>query len=179
MNPHQFSAFLLALTLGASATMSLAANNPDSHQHGHARLQMAIEGERIDLFLTSPAANLVGFEQAPATEAQREKVRTVRAWARQTPMVTSADRPCTVTDVSVHATWPHRGAKHTHENEGHADLEINQSLNCPGLSESTELETTLMAQFPLLKQVEVQWVGPQGQGGALLTSGQIRFRPAN
>lgn len=183
MNLRRFHTLLSALALSATPGISLAADNPGSHQHGHAQLQMAIDGTRIELFLVSPAANLVGFEQAPATEAQREKVREVTAWARQTPMITHAERPCTVTDAALQATWSHGEDEHDHnhdhdhghQHEGHADLEISQTLDCPGLTASTELETTLMAQFPAMEQLEVQWVGPAGQGGARLSPEQVRF----
>lgn len=186
MNLHHASVFLSTLALAAPLP-TLAADNPGSHQHGHAQLQMAVDGEHVDVFLVSPAANLVGFEHAPRTNEQRQQVQQLRTWAAGTPMVNTVAGTCTVRQADVHTAWPPSEDMHHHEHDhghsheqqeqGHADLEISQMLDCPGLSAETELEAMLMAQFPAMEQLDVQWVGPQGQGGARLTPEQIRFRP--
>jgi len=43
------------------------------------------------------------------------------------------------------------------------------------LSAGDELETTAMVRFSAMEQLDVQWVSPQNQGGARLTSGQSSF----
>ncbi|MGM0953016.1 MAG: ZrgA family zinc uptake protein [Pseudomonadota bacterium] len=178
MQLHRFLSFLPALALATLPAATLASDNPGSHQHGHARLQMAIEGERIDVLLLSPAANLVGFEHAPETDEQHEKVAELDAWASQTPLINTAPGTCTVNQADVHDTWPagdEHDHGHDHQQEGHADIEISQTLACPGLSSGDELETTVMVRFPAMEQLDVQWVSPQNQGGTRLTSGQSRF----
>lgn len=171
-------AFVVATMPGAT----LAADNPGSHQHGHADLQIAIDGEHIDVFLLSPAANLVGFEQAPTNDQQRQAVAGLTAWASQTPLINTLAGSCTVNSADVHATWPknddhNHGHEHGHDHHsGHADFEISQALACPGLAAGAELETGLMARFAAVEQIDVQWVSPQGQGGSRLTPEQSRFR---
>lgn len=55
-----------------------------AHVHGVARLQIAQDGPRVLVELITPAVNLVGFEHAPQTDAQRDEV--ARAQARlETP----------------------------------------------------------------------------------------------
>lgn len=41
----------------------------DAHVHGIAALNLALEGEEVHIELDSPAANIVGFEHAPSSEA--------------------------------------------------------------------------------------------------------------
>jgi len=41
----------------------------DAHVHGIAALNLALEGDEVHIELDSPAANIVGFEHAPASEA--------------------------------------------------------------------------------------------------------------
>ncbi len=41
----------------------------DAHVHGIAALNLALEGEEVQVELESPAANIVGFEHAPSSEA--------------------------------------------------------------------------------------------------------------
>jgi hypothetical protein len=41
----------------------------DAHVHGIAALNLALEGKEVHVELESPAANIVGFEHAPSSEA--------------------------------------------------------------------------------------------------------------
>jgi hypothetical protein len=182
MQLQRLLSFLPALALATFPAATLASDNPGSHQHGHARLQMAIEGERIDVLLLSPAANLVGFEHAPKTDEQHGKLEELGTWASQTPLINTASGSCTVNQADVHSTWPagdedkdEHDHGHDHQQEGHADIEISQILACPGLSADGELETTVMVRFPAMEQLDVQWVSPQNQGGIRLTNGQSSF----
>lgn len=44
----------------------------DPHAHGIGNLDLALEGREVHLGLDSPAANLIGFEHAPATEVEKQ-----------------------------------------------------------------------------------------------------------
>jgi len=50
-----------------------------SHRHGVGELNIALDGDRLMIGLVSPAADLVGFEHAPETDAQRDRVSAMRA----------------------------------------------------------------------------------------------------
>ena len=177
MHAQRFLSFLPALALATLSATSLAAGNPGSHQHGHAELQVAIEDQHIDLFLLSPAANLVGFEHSPETTAQQQTWADLKAWAEQTPLVNTASGTCSVVITDVHATWPAPNQhQHDHSHDSHADVEISQSLTCSGLSIDSDMETPLITRFPTLKQLQVQWVSPRGQGSHRLSPKHTRFR---
>nr|BBJ05599.1 hypothetical protein YBY_34480 [Marinobacter nauticus] len=178
----------LLLSLSLATLPVLAADNPGAHQHGHAELQMAIENERVDLLLLSPAYNLIGFEHKPRTDEQRQRVNDTEQWASETAMINTVAGNCTLVSSAMHVGWgkakgdDHKhdhGHSHSHDHDhgsGHADIEITQTINCPGLSESAEFETGLMARFPELEHLNVQWVGPQGQGATRLSPDTTQFR---
>jgi len=46
----------------------------DSHEHGAALLNVAIDGDQLFIELESPWNNVVGFEHAPETEEQHQLV---------------------------------------------------------------------------------------------------------
>ena len=46
-----------------------------AHQHGVASLEVAVEGNTLVVHLKSPLDNLVGFERAPKTDAERSKIQ--------------------------------------------------------------------------------------------------------
>ena len=185
--PTRTSCLMLALSL---ATLpALASDNPGAHQHGHADLQIAVDNNRIDLLLLSPAYNLIGFEHKPQTEEQRQRVQAVEHWAAKTPLINTQASDCTMTSAAMHVSWgdnddhDHGHHHHSHDHGGdhaqkstHADVEITQSLNCPDLSGTTRLEASLMTRFPELEHLNVQWVGPQGQGAIRLSQGDRHFR---
>ncbi|MET4025571.1 hypothetical protein ABIE59_001095 [Marinobacter sp. MBR-99] len=180
----------LLLSLSLAVWPVLASDNPGAHQHGHADLQMAIDNERVDLLLLSPAYNLIGFEHKPRTDEQRQRLNDTEQWASGTAMINTMAGNCTLVSSAMHVGWnetkddDHKhdhGHSHNHShdhdhNSGHADIEITQTLACPNLSASTQFETGLMARFPELENLNVQWVGPQGQGATRLSPGNIQFR---
>jgi hypothetical protein len=47
----------------------------EAHVHGVAHLNMALEGNNLYIELTSPAANIVGFEHHPRTQEQKAAVK--------------------------------------------------------------------------------------------------------
>lgn len=186
--PIRTLSLVLASSLAAMA--SLASDNPSAHQHGHADLQIAVDNDRIDLLLLSPAYNLIGFEHKPKTNEQRQRMQAVQSWSTETPLINTLAGDCTINSTALNTSWGdhddhehHHGHKHDHghdedhaSNSAHADLEITQSLSCPGLSANTQLETTLMRQFPEIEHLNVQWVGPQGQGAVRLTPADPGFQ---
>lgn len=49
------------------------------HEHGVAQLNVALDGKTLELELDSPAMNLVGFEHAASTDADKAAVAKARA----------------------------------------------------------------------------------------------------
>ncbi|PSF08270.1 DUF2796 domain-containing protein [Marinobacter fuscus] len=172
------TALLAGLIIAASGTAT-ANSNPGAHQHGHANLQMAIEGHSISLMLMSPAANLIGFEHQPHTDAEKQQLSDLVRWASDTPLINTPEQRCLVTDSQLHTSWPqggHHDHHQDHEENSHGDIEISQTLDCQGLGNSDQWSTPLMAEFPDIEQLDVQWVSPQGQGGTRLEHPASSFR---
>ena len=68
---------LLAACAALLATNPAMAHGP--HEHGAARLNVAVDGSTITIDLESPLANALPFEHAPSTPAQREAVQNMAA----------------------------------------------------------------------------------------------------
>jgi hypothetical protein len=54
-----------------------------AHEHGAAELDAALDGSTLEVELRSPAMNLVGFEHAPSSEADKHKVADARKQLEQ------------------------------------------------------------------------------------------------
>ncbi len=239
---------VLALTLLTSLPIQ-AADNPGVHSHGQAQLQVAVEPPRIDLMLVSPAANLVGFEHQPRTEAQKQAIQSTRDWLGSNPLVNSAGG-CQLVEAQVsdgfnkagdqpgakhhqgghkdhhqehhkghhqdhqghhkdhykdhhegdyrgHHEEHHRGHEdhhgghndhhgeasgqhggkhhgHGHDDQAqHREFTVSQQLTCEG--DLTSLSTGLIQRFPGIEQLQVEWLGAEGQGSARLGTGDLEF----
>ena len=113
---HSFIFGLLFSPLAWSQASSL-----DAHVHGEAELTIAFEGQRIEMQLVSPAANIFGFEHAPKNDEQNEQVH------RAESILKSADTlfqfsggDCKNTSQTLEIPFSHEEASHEeHANEEH------------------------------------------------------------
>ena len=49
-----------------------------AHEHGHGRLNIAVEGGSVAMELIAPAADIVGFEHEPKTDEQRTAIEQAK-----------------------------------------------------------------------------------------------------
>src|SRR5688500_6802941 len=69
--------FLSMLVLSLCSWAAVAAGQ--THDHGMARLDVAVEPTRVVFDLDTPLDNIVGFERAPRTDAERERAKAALA----------------------------------------------------------------------------------------------------
>ncbi|MGO2136491.1 ZrgA family zinc uptake protein [Marinobacter sp.] len=167
---------MLPMILALISSPAMAADNPGSHQHGHAELQLAFNGNQVDLLLISPAGNILGFEHRPRTEEEQQIADKAIGWLGETPLINTAELTCTVNGGTVQNEVANEH-HHDHSDEAqHADIEVTQTLTCPGLDKSAALTTPLTTQFPRMEHLDVAWAGPDGQGATRLNHGEHSFR---
>lgn len=155
-----------------------AADNPGSHQHGHAELQLAFNGNEVDLLLISPAGNMLGFEHHPRTPEEQKIADNATDWLAETPLINTPGSTCTVYGGTVQyevAGGPHHDHKNHSDGGQHADIEVTQILICPGLNKSASMTTPLTTHFPGVELLDIAWAGPDGQGATRLMNGESSF----
>lgn len=179
-----------ALNLGMAALLAagpaVAGDNPGAHRHGYGQLQMAVQGGSIDLFFTSPAYNLAGFERQAQTPEEKARLKEITDWLGSHPLIDTTPGSCVVMAGAVHHTGPagqpdeghHHHDEHHHdsEDEGHREYEISQQLECKALTAGQALSSPLKARFPNLEVLTVEWVGQTGQGSIRLGEGESTFQ---
>lgn len=117
---------LLVLSLAALATTAQAETERQlgAHAHGAAQLTLAAENQTLAVSLDTPAYNLVGFEQAPASDAQHDQVASALAVLARADAVLDlpASAQCTLTAQAVDAdTWSGIEAHGDHHDEHEDD----------------------------------------------------------
>ncbi len=163
MNPIALPA---ALAMGAMALVIAtlpAAHAGKAHQHGVAKLDVVIEGNKLTVALESPLDSLLGFERAPRTDAERKAAADVLARLRSGGALFKADAAaqCTLSKAEVSAPVLEAAAKAPAGD--HADLDASYEYTCAQPQQLRTLEHGLFDAFKRMQRMEVQVVGAQGQ----------------
>ncbi|MCJ8203303.1 DUF2796 domain-containing protein [Pseudomonas sp. RGM2987] len=152
-----------------------------AHEHGVGRLNASLDGETLELELDSPAMNLVGFEHAATSAADKAKVATVRAkLEKPAALVVLADGKCSLEQQELES--PLFGDEPDHEDNAedadddgdehheHSEIHAHYQFRCVAPGALTELNLApLFKAFPATRKILVQLIGPNGQQGGEVT----------
>lgn len=164
----------------------------DVHEHGIADLLIAIDDHEVMIRLESPAANLLGFENAPSSDSERaaaaQLIRDISDGGLMRVFDSSA--LCTMstpqwttelfTEESVvrshHAEHGKKSAdsgqehkhEHKHEHEDHAEHEgghadIDIEWQAQCSVMPVRIDHTLFTRFDALHEIRISLVGASGQ----------------
>lgn len=164
---------LLMFVLSACALGAGAAGQP--HDHGVARLDVVVEPTRVVFVLESPLDNIVGYERAPRTDAERERAKTALARLRNATELFRIDAAagCTLLKVDL-VSAPLQlgnaaaGAAASPAASEHSDLNAVFEFRCKNGTRAGFVEVGLFEAFAALKRIELQVVTPRGQLKATL-----------
>ena len=93
---------LLAACAALLAASPAVAHGP--HEHGAARLNVAVDGAVVSIDLESPHANALPFEHASTTPAQREAYYRTRAERAKYRADREAERSAEAARIAKHET---------------------------------------------------------------------------
>ena len=146
-----------------------------AHQHGVGHLDAALEGQLLDIALTIPGADIVGFEHEPRTDNQKQALvsahDTLSAPNDMIALPTAAN--CTAVEAVIESD--HGAADSSDNGHQHADFHIHYQFECQNPDALASVELTLFQHFESLEQVQVQAVSEHSQVGTTLTAEQPAF----
>jgi len=151
-----------------------------AHEHGVAKLNVVLDGNTLELELDSPAMNIVGFEHAASTDADKGKVAAARQLLEQPQKLFGLAQAAGCKDDAQELESPlfgdaahaDEGAdEHEHEHgHQHADVNAHYQFTCATPAKLTQLDLDpLFKTFPQTQKVNVQLIGPNGQKGVEAT----------
>lgn len=183
------STILLAVCAVLLAASPALAHGP--HEHGAARLNVAVDGSTITIDLESPLANALPFEHAPSTPAQREAVQNMAATLHRADkiFILPAAAQCRLKEVTLesealpadllatkNAQQPAKAEHQDHEGHAdqatgaeHADLDASFVFECAKPDALNGMDVSLFSTWPALHELRVQIISPTGQHAAELT----------
>ena len=163
---------MAALYLSTSLSIVHAATKRDldSHVHGGAGLNIAIDDQQLFIEFESPWMNLVGFEHKPATDEQRTAV------ADATQRLENADglfeftgTECVLSESDVESSMTRDEGQE--EGGPHSALVASYVFDCTDMSKLDALNVGLFDIWTGIEDVDVQLVGPAGQSAVELMPG--------
>lgn len=176
---------VLAVCAGALMSTAHAQQAHGAHEHGVAHLSVAVEGPELVIELSTPLDNLVGFEHAPATAAQRAALADAETRLGQGAELFQLPESagCVLAGTVLESPWPRqagneRPAGHGHDHghgadarEGHADLIATYRFECARPAALDAVRVELFDAFPRLRELRAVHAGEGGQGAAVLKPG--------
>ncbi|WP_458373848.1 DUF2796 domain-containing protein [Pseudomonas laurylsulfatiphila] len=153
-----------------------------AHEHGVGRLDAALDGKTLALELQSPAMNLVGFEHAATSDADKAKVAAARALLEQPLALFNLPKAagCVVENQELEsplfgdtpdADDDHdKDAKDEHHHD-HSEIHAHYQFTCatPDALKTLDL-ANIFNSFPATQKIQVQLIGPSGQQGVDVTA---------
>lgn len=170
-----------ALALALLAALAGPAWAGKAHEHGKARVEVAVEPAALLLRLEGALDGFVGFERAPRTDAERQRVEQARQRLQDGAALFAVDPAagCRLQAVALDAPvlgWgasaPGAGAPSGDRpagkaadasKEGHADLAAEYRFTCTDATRAAFLEVGLFRTFERMRRVEVEVVTPRAQ----------------
>lgn len=156
--------WIVALALIVAGAVQAA---PRAHEHGVARLSVAVDGGTLRIDLDASMDGFLGFERAPRTDAERKAADELLARLRDPAKLFSLDAAalCKPGTVTVNAFVLDRSAK---GNSDHADLEAQFEFQCSQPQALRTLDVALFNSFKRLQRIDVQVAGAKSQSKAVL-----------
>jgi hypothetical protein len=149
-----------------------------AHQHGAAQLNVALDGNTLELALESPTMNIVGFEHA-AISASDQAAAAKAQQQLQDPLAlfnipAAADCSVESSELSSPLFTPSTTAAVTEVE--HSDVDADYALSCSHPEQLQALELSeLFKRFPAMQKIQVQLIGPKGQQGGELSPSNPRL----
>jgi len=170
-------------TLFAVAALSIAACHPavraagHAHVHGIAKLDIAVEAGKLVVHLDSPLDNILGFERAPGTDAERRQADAALARLKAASMFRiDPAAQCRLVGVDLASAALHLGKPDPEEEtDGHADIDGTFEFDCVDATKAAHVDVGLF-EFARLQGLEVQVATPAGQFRRDLKRPAVRIR---
>ena len=156
----RFVSIIAAMLIGVSCAIAGDDKHREAkaHEHGHGTVNVAIDGNQLAIELEAPGSDIVGFEHAPKSDAQRAAISEAVSMLKSPTDILGlpAAAGCTAGDVSVEQPELSKGE--------HNEFHVNYTFTCSAIDKLDRIEFKYFAQFKGAEELE----------GALITNKKTR-----
>jgi hypothetical protein len=154
-------------------TPAVVAADTKAHRHGAARLQVSLDGQTLQITFDGPADNILGFERAPKTEAQKNTVAKAEQQLKEPAglFVIPAEARCEPQPARVELKLPPPNSR-----DEHSEAEAEWRWRCEKPDALTHIDVTLFKLFPRLKTLRAEVATARGQRTVTLQAKAPRLK---
>ena len=150
----------------------------EAHEHGHGKLNIAIEGQSLVMELEVPGADIVGFEHAATSDSDKAAIETARkSLAKSTSLFSLPEAAgCALSEakVALSSEREHHDKGHTshelpsHGAEGrdgveHTEFHVEYAFKCAEIGALGSIGFLYFDQFPNAEELDVTLITDKGQ----------------
>ncbi|MCU0759353.1 MAG: DUF2796 domain-containing protein [Steroidobacteraceae bacterium] len=173
----------------AAAASDTTFTQRSAHLHGKVVVNLALEGDTLTAELDAPAINVIGFERAPRSDAEKREVAAVDRWLASGVGVLGVPPAAGCERRDVRYTPPKLGSDahdhdpgHDHDHDGdgdgdgeaHADYVARFTFRCANPAALAWADLWLVRRLKGVAEVEVNLVTPQVQTQRTLGADALR-----
>lgn len=133
------------------------------HVHGTGQLNFLLADEEIQIELLTPAANIVGFEHAPATKAEHDAMAEANEKLKNATdlFILNIKAQCDFIQADIDLNLE--------QDKTHNDISALYEFHCKKPALLKGVKVALFDEFSLLEKLDVQYVINARQGANTLT----------
>lgn len=137
------------------------------HVHGAASMNLVLERNQLDVAISIPGMDAVGFEHAAITKENRESLKETLGYLQKANaiLVMPENAGCSLIKGEVATALLNKTAK---ENS-HADVDIGYQWQCKHPENLKTITVELFAHFSHLQKIQTNWILNERQGANELT----------
>ncbi len=147
-----------------------------AHEHGAAQLNLAVVGSEVEVELETPAANIVGFEHMPSSEADHHALDEAVVVLKKGESLFrfNGEAGCHLTKAEVASPLLEKEEHHGHDDEHeaheetHSEFHAHYHFNCTQPARLNQLQVDLFDRFPATHHLNVQYIVNDTQGAVEL-----------
>jgi len=167
--------FVVGISLMSVGFAETTVEQHPPHEHGAASLTIAIDGNKLEIDLESPADNIFGFEYVPSSKEDKKKVKDAVSQLKdaKTLFTIPADAQCHLDQVTVASPQIEKkidaDKKHSDEHSAHNDVDASWAFSCKSGKKLNQITPHFFTVFSHgFKQLKVDWVSPTGVSSNLI-----------
>lgn len=170
----------MAISMASSIHAQERKSILDAHVHGLSELTIVSEGKTLEVQLTSPAMNIVGFEHKATTKEELNSAENTASQLRQhDTLFEFSGTYCqhVTTSINMDALIEnHDHEEHAHTDQ-HSEIIAHYQYRCENVETLSSIKVTLFESFPNIHEIHAMWViqGQQGSKSIMFKQPVIRF----
>jgi hypothetical protein len=149
----------LAAIIGLCSLAAAQVKSSGPHVHGHGTLSIAAEGQAVEMELEVPGADIVGFEHAPGTPAEKAAVAKAKATLADPARLFRLSRSAGCKLVKANVELEHGGRS----GAAHTEFHARYAFTCAKPKQLKAISFPYFGEFAGAKQLVVNIVTAKGQ----------------